>query len=132
MTLFFDTSALIKRYVNEDGSAKVDELFESASHILVSSVTKIEAFSALRRLEAEKHITRSEFKTLGNELENDFSFFSVMPLSPEVEASAVQHIIQFASCLAVKDVIDFFVAADARLVKAALRQKLKVIDPTQE
>ena len=54
MKIFMDTSVLIKRYFLEDGSGKVDKLFESANQIIVSPVTAIEARSILRRLLAEK------------------------------------------------------------------------------
>jgi len=50
MILFFDTSALIKRYISETGSNKVDELFEISENIIVSPVTKIEVYSSLKRL----------------------------------------------------------------------------------
>ncbi len=47
MILYCDTSALIKRYVIEDYSDKVDELWADAKMIVTSSVAYTESLSAL-------------------------------------------------------------------------------------
>ncbi len=52
MRYFFDTSALVKRYVQETGSDLVDKAFEEANQIIVSAITRIETLSAFRRLRA--------------------------------------------------------------------------------
>ena len=56
MILFFDTSALIKRYLNEVGTEKVESLFESATLIIVSSTAQLECASAFQRLLKTKFI----------------------------------------------------------------------------
>lgn len=50
MNLFFDTSALIKRYIYEIGSHLVDNLFQQADSIYVSIITELETYSTLRRI----------------------------------------------------------------------------------
>ena len=50
MNYYFDTSALIKRYIDEEGSDSVERLFEQAESISVSFITKIECVFTLRRL----------------------------------------------------------------------------------
>jgi predicted nucleic acid-binding protein len=48
--LFFDTSALVKRYYEEDGSENVDEPIEDEdSTVIITSLSIIEATSAFRR-----------------------------------------------------------------------------------
>ena len=47
MILYCDTSALIKRYVREDYSDKVDELLADTKMIVTSSVAYAESFLAL-------------------------------------------------------------------------------------
>jgi len=42
MNLFIDTSSLVKRYVDEINSDKVDELFFKSDSIEISAITKIE------------------------------------------------------------------------------------------
>ena len=49
MILYCDTSALIKRYVREDYSDKVDELWADAKMFVISSVAYAESLSALCR-----------------------------------------------------------------------------------
>ena len=51
MILFIDSSALIKRYIEEQGSKTVENLTDEAREILISEVTKLECLSAIRRME---------------------------------------------------------------------------------
>ena len=44
---FFDASALVKRYHEESGTSKVDEIFESDSDIVIANITIVEVISAL-------------------------------------------------------------------------------------
>lgn len=58
MTLhFFDTSALVKRYYDEPGTAIVDELIESDASVVSSSLSIIETVSAFRRKYNRDEIT---------------------------------------------------------------------------
>lgn len=48
--IFFDTSALVKRYYDEPGTETVDHLVESGeTKIVVTAITAIEIVSAFRR-----------------------------------------------------------------------------------
>lgn len=48
--LFSDTSALVKRYANEDGTAVVDELVDEADEtVVITALSVVEATSAFRR-----------------------------------------------------------------------------------
>lgn len=47
--LFFDTSALVKRYSTEPGTEEVDALIESDDTVVISSLSIIETVSAFRR-----------------------------------------------------------------------------------
>jgi uncharacterized protein len=49
MVVFMDTSALIKRYILEEGTETVDSYFLSANDIVISPITSVELHSALRR-----------------------------------------------------------------------------------
>lgn len=141
MIYFFDTSALIKRYIIEAGSEKADFLFSEAERIIISPVTKIEAFSTLKRLEIEKAITKEDHKKLKEEINLDFDFFTILSLNQDMENKCVELIdkyqlktldsIQLASCLIRKDEVTNFIVADSKLKSAALSEKLDVIDPTQ-
>ena len=47
--LFFDTSALVKRYYEEPGTESVDSLIEDDRTVIISSLAVIETLSAFRR-----------------------------------------------------------------------------------
>lgn len=141
MNLFFDTSALIKRYISETGSDTVDALFNKADRILVSAVTKIEAFSTIKRLHKEKAISNEAYQNLIAEIGYDFQHFTVFPLSKFVEDVALSLIdkyqlktldsIQLASLLNQKELVNQFIVSDSRLKKAATSENLQLIDPTE-
>jgi predicted nucleic acid-binding protein len=140
MIFFFDTSALIKRYVLEIGSNKVDELFEIAENIIVSSVTKIEAHSTLKRLLAANLISEADYETVKSNLDYDFKYFTVVSLNEEIEKESIRQIekhqlktldsIQLASVLYRKIDISGFIVSDVKLKNAAEVEDIQVIDPT--
>ena len=141
MILFFDTSALIKRYISETGSNKVDELFEISENIIVSPVTKIEAYSTLKRLLATNLISEEDYETVKSNIDYDFSYFTVVSLNEKIEKEAIKLIerhqlktldsIQLASCLYRKGDIRDFVVSDVKLKNAAEVENIEVIDPTE-
>jgi hypothetical protein len=141
MNLFFDTSALIKRYISETGSDNVDALFNKADRIFVSAVTKIEAFSTIKRLHKEKAISNEAYQNLIAEIGYDFQHFTVFPLSKFVEDVALSLIdkyqlktldsIQLASLLNQKELVNQFIVSDSRLKNAATSENLQLIDPTE-
>lgn len=139
MIFFFDTSALIKRYVQEKGSNIVDNLMDSADEIFISAITRIESISAARRLLEERSITKSDFNVFKNNLDSDFPFFTVVGFSEFIEKSAIELIekhqiktldsIQLACCLAVD--IDHLVTSDVKLAKTASDVGIDTINPME-
>lgn len=64
-SLFFDTSALVKRYHEESGTDRVDELIEDAGNdVIVSSLAVVETVSAFRRKVNVGDVTESEMSSL--------------------------------------------------------------------
>jgi len=64
-TYFFDTSALVKRYHEEQGTEQVDEILDDEeTAILISSLTVIESVSAFRRKHNRGDITELEMQQL--------------------------------------------------------------------
>ena len=57
-SLFADTSALIKWYIDETHSEKVDALFVTQSEVTISRLTGVEFCSALGRRRRNKQISR--------------------------------------------------------------------------
>ncbi len=139
MKLFFDTSALIKKYIIEDGSKKVDELMNKAESIIVSVITEIEVYSTFKRLLIEKAINEIDYKTLLNEFEIDYPYYSHVIFDNLITSNAKLLIdkyqlttldsIQLGTALLLKDEIDYFVVCDLKLVKAGKTEGLKIINP---
>jgi predicted nucleic acid-binding protein len=70
-TLFFDTSALLKRYVDEPGSSWLRSLMENERDLLITSVvTRVEVACALARRQREGHLSPA----LRHELWRAFQF----------------------------------------------------------
>ena len=136
MNCFFDTSALIKNYVEETGSEKVSALMEEADEIFVSEITIIECFSTLKRILSERLISESDYIRLKKEIQYDFEFFSRVGLSPknceplidEYQLKTLDSI-QLAASLSVSDEIDAFICCDKKLLKAAEAENLETLNP---
>jgi len=141
MVFFFDTSALVKRYVAEIGSEKVDDLLTTASQVIVSPITKIEIYSTICRLKSENALSTEDYSRLHKAIQYDFRFFNVVSLNQEIESQSIYLVekyhlrtldsVQLASCLSRKDFVDSFVVSDKRLKHAAKNEKLDLIDPTE-
>mgnify|MGYP000331973244 CR=1 FL=1 len=141
MIYYFDTSALIKRYILEQGSNKVDNLFESAEAIFVSAITKIESISTIKRLLSEKVISQEEYTRLKNEIIYDFNYFSIISLNSTIEKQAINLIetyqlktldsIQLACFISIRDQVNAIVLSDKKLEIAARQENFDIINPTK-
>ena len=118
---------MLKRYIQESGSAQVDGIFERADEIVLSPVTRIEAYSAIQRRFRENSFTPAELKTLIKEMEKDLEFFHLVKFTADLESLAVSSVskyslrtldsIQLASAIVSRP--DLLVTSDKRLAEAA-------------
>jgi len=141
LKLLFDTSALVKNYVVERGSDKVEELLNQAENVCVSSILEIETASVFKRFLLEKAVSLNDYEILKHEFETDYRFFTPVDLSGPVIERAKSVIekhylksldaIHLATALLLIDEIDYFIACDEKLVKAAAKEGLKVINPNK-
>jgi len=139
MRYFFDTSALVKRYIKEPGSEVIDNTIDKANDILVSALTHIETISAFRRLLAEGKICEVDYEKLKSELNKDFEDFSILPVSQKILNKAYQIVdaedlrtldaIQLATAILYSNKIDQLVAADQRLLTVAENNNIDTINP---
>lgn len=133
---YFDASALVKRYVREEGTAKVRRLL--ASDVPVTSrLTAVEIASALARRARERAFSEGARDRALTALETDLASMLVVEVTPAIVARAqaliLQHplragdAIQLASCLYVQSELGetaSFVAFDDRLEEAARAEGL--------
>jgi predicted nucleic acid-binding protein len=130
MVIYFDTSALLKLYVEEDDRALVEESAVSAQ-IVTSTVTYAEARAGLARRLREGDFTDPEYREIVSKLDEDWLTFDRLEVSNLVayhagrlaEGFALRgyDAIHLASAVHLASRFDdlHFLAFDRRLVGAA-------------
>ncbi len=142
---YFDTSALVRAYLGEDGSDVIIGLVEtlSGNEVYILEIALLEARSAVRRREREGNISgRAANQILGRIHQDRVSTYLVQPLSPSVIEGAARVLdthplktldaLQLAGCLVINKSMPeplIFVCADARLSNAAMLEGLVTFDP---
>ena len=136
MKLFCDTSAFIKRYVDEPGSERVLDLTASAEEIGLSVLIIPESISTLRRLVRENRMSEVDYRSLKAAILIDVADADVCDLTPTVigytikclERSQLRALdaIHVGSACAYRP--DLFISADRRQIKGAENEGLRVED----
>ncbi len=144
---YFDTSALIKRYIDESGSTWLREIISTAGEYrYIAEITGVEVVSAIARLAAGRHISERVRTTTLSHFKQDFlQGYVVISVNTALIQSAMrlaeQHVIrgydavQLASALWIKDRLSvsaiplIFVSADVMLNKAARAEGLRIENP---
>jgi predicted nucleic acid-binding protein len=88
---FVETSALVKAYVTERGSATVTEaLGRLRGSLHTSELVAIETLGTLTRLTRSRAITRKAYRKLKREFELDLAqVFRITPVAPEAISAAL-------------------------------------------
>lgn len=136
---FFDASALVKRYVREPESARVQSLLDEGGAV-VSRLTEAEVSSALARRHRDGSITTSDYVTAVSALRADLGVLHVIELTPSVVSKVhsllrdhplrAADALQLASCLAIGGRLGEkleFVCFDDRLTRAAAAEGLRTV-----
>ena len=132
MKAFLDTSSLVKKYVAESSSHRLEEQLEKIGEIVVAPVYWIELNSALERRRHEKTLSHSQMAAIRQEAGKDLNYFSKVIWNESLEQKAIEMIgkyyfkaldsIQLAAGLLSQ--ADLFFTSDQNLYKAA-SQELK-------
>lgn len=140
---YFDTSALFKRYLQEQGTALVDKLFSEQSVIYTSNLTVIEVISNLKRLmEIDQVIDLKTFNAVKDEFFKDIGggIINIEPVTSHIIISAVELInekyitpidsLQLATAVILKERYQEieFVCADYKLSTLARKAGLNVLE----
>ena len=134
MNIFFDSSALAKRYVQEPGSDRLEEILFGASSLGVSMICLSEVISALCRRRRERRLSKQQYLRAKQALFQDLEDSSIVGVTEAIVAHAVQLLerwplrssdsLQVAS--AAEWSADLFVSADERQCAAARGYGLQV------
>ncbi|MCK4275176.1 MAG: type II toxin-antitoxin system VapC family toxin [Phycisphaerae bacterium] len=139
MTVYIDTSALLKKYIQETGSDEVVRLWTSPQEMAISRVGYAEALAAFARRRREGTLTQDLFEAVVEQFKVDWKSLARLPVSDELDHFVDRlvrghslrglDVIHLASALSISEgaVEDFlFVSADRRLLDAARREGLNV------
>lgn len=82
--LYLDTSALVKKYVEESGSSAVQKLIKSADHSGTSWITRTEMAAALSRTVRMKLFLAREAEAAWNKFLGEWSALSRLKVSGQI------------------------------------------------
>jgi uncharacterized protein len=134
LNVFFDSSALAKRYVEEAGSDRVQDILSSASSLTISVICISEIISALCRRRRERKLSQQQYLAAKKALFADLEDMSVVNLTDRVITRAVDMLEKWPlrssdslhiACAAEWSV-ELFVSADERQCAAAREYGLQV------
>lgn len=133
MNTFFDSSAFAKRFVEESGSAEVDDICRVSDRLAISSLCVPEIISALNRRIREKAIRKTDYPTIKGRLLLEVRDLEIVNLTDDVIAVSTlvmeQHVVRAMDALHVACAhawrSELFVTADHRQWKAATKLGLK-------
>jgi uncharacterized protein len=134
LNVFFDSSALAKRYIEEKGSDQIQAILSSASALAVSVICIPEIVSALCRRRRERKVSTQEYRNAKASILSDIDDATVIGITETVIAQAVALLEQFplrsADALHVACASEWstelFVSADDRQCAAARAHGLRV------
>ena len=147
MIFFFDTSALVKRYLHEKGSVRVRRLLQTGGATFYQTfITPLEMTSAFYRQHRENHISIEDLSLLLRSYAvHSHSEYLLVPYAEtltDLAAALVSRYplraldaIQLASALELRGALPpvapslIFVSADDRLVRTARQELLQVENP---
>lgn len=136
MKVFFDTSAFVKRYVEEPGTEKVLEICDQADQLVLCVICLPEMISTLSRLVREGRLQNDEYRKLRDLVLEEIEDAEICFLTPEVVAQTIKCLesnvlramdaLHLGCALVVEP--DLFVSSDRRQLEAAKRAGLKVME----
>lgn len=132
MKLFLDSSAMAKRFIDEPGSQRVEDLCANASALGLSVICVPEIISALSRRKRERTLTPRQYTQTKRRLLEDVRDAALISLTPEVlrvsiavlESSIVRGMDAIHIASAVEWQADLFVSGDQQQIRAARKAGL--------
>lgn len=140
--IYFDSSALVKRYIEEKGSDKVNALLEEKSVAATSRLTYAEILAAITRRHKAGDIETPAFEKIKKAFKADWKSFTVVEMRTEVfefvdtvidrHALKGADSVHLSTALWLKQTMNedvVFVASDLELLKAAKAEKVRILNP---
>ena len=135
MKAYLDSSSFAKRFLDEAGSDKVEELCRKATALGLSAICVPEVVSALNRRRRERTLARVQYDEAKQRLLHDVRDADVINLTASVigigieilETSPVRAMDALHIACALEWGADIFASSDARQLSAARRMGLKTL-----
>jgi predicted nucleic acid-binding protein len=90
VTLYLDTTALVKLYVDEEGAATVRDAVAQAELIATSAIAYVEARAAFARRYRERGLSKSAHRSLVRDFERDWPRYLTVEVAPTVIRDAAR------------------------------------------
>ena len=84
MTIYVDTSSIVKLYVDEPGRPAVRAALDRAGVVFTSQVAYPETRAALARRRRDRSLTAAEFASAKRDFESEWPLFLAMPATPAI------------------------------------------------
>lgn len=140
---FFDTSALAKKYLIEDGTEAAIEIFAKAEYVFISALTEVEIIGAIERAKWTRRITSPDYRQATYECEQDLTKANLTKVG--VDEAIIQlgkkyvrqhrlrtaDSIQLATALLASKKLNgdiHFICSDQTLLDAARLERLPCVD----
>jgi predicted nucleic acid-binding protein len=143
--IYLDSSALVKRYLKETGTDVVNSIIVSSKAKATSKLSYPEILSAFARKHRTNEIGNGLLHSAINKFESDWTQLYVIEFSDEMLQPIKQvsqkyplraaDTVHLASALWLRSstkVDVTFVASDSRLLEAAQRENLQIVNPLNE
>jgi predicted nucleic acid-binding protein len=140
--IYFDSSALVKKYVHEVGSDRVRELSNQTPLLATSKLAWPEILSGLGRKRRENGLTEKDYNKAVETFAADWESFLIVEfqdeLLPLMRQLAQKHALKGADLVHLSSVLWLqkaaqermtLVASDKQLLKTAKVEKLDVLNP---
>ena len=136
MKVFFDTSAFVKRYVEESGTERVIEICDQAERLVLCVICLPEMISTLNRLVREGKLQGGDYQKMRDLILKEIEDAEICYVTPEVVTQTIRCLenntlramdaLHLGCALVVEP--DLFVSSDQRQIEAAKREGLKVME----
>jgi len=140
--IYLDSSALVKRYLEEAGSNTVRSVITSADAIATSKLSFPEMLSAFMRKRRAGEIGSKSLYAVIHKFETDWYRFFIIEfhdeLLPKVKALIEKHLLKPADAVHLSSALWLkettrgdltFVTSDSNILKAAQEENLHVLNP---
>ncbi|MFM8886516.1 MAG: type II toxin-antitoxin system VapC family toxin [Chthoniobacterales bacterium] len=129
-----DSSAFAKRFIEEEGSAKIEDICSRATELGLSVLCVPEIISALNRRRREGNLTSAQYRQAKQRLLEDVRDADIIQLTPDVVAKSIEVLestpLRGADALHIACAIEWgaelFVSSDKAQLAAAKKAGLSV------